>query len=618
MTVIDDIKTRLDIVDVIGAQTPLQKSGKAFKANCPFHQENTPSFFVFPDKQSWRCFGACATGGDVFSFVMKTRDIEFGEALRTLAEQTNITLPNKKDTSKNDLILSINESANSYFQQYLASSSGTSTRLYLEKRSINGDSLSKFELGLSPPDGESLKNHLLNQGFAVEELVNAGVTRIPETGPARDIFRNRLIFPIRNSKNELVGFGGRTLNDTGPKYLNSPKTPIFDKSRLLYGLYLAKGTASENGLVVVEGYMDTIMAHQNGFANVVASMGTALTEPQVLEIRRLTKDVIMALDADSAGQQATLRSLESSWNIFQRMPRNRFQEGMTYTEQSDLNLRVAVLPEGQDPDQVIRDSPEKWREFTEQSTTLFDYLVPALSSQIDIESPRGKAWVVQKLSGFITAIPEPIEQDHYVQILASSLSINEETLRASITRSSGQQQTRKTDQTRDNSFLTSPESTFNKQLHDPIEDYYLAWIIQEPKLTLECAEVLPEYFLRPENREIIVQLHKLGPENYAESGTTWLRESLQPELIVQLESLIGKSLPQLDRKNVILAINNTVVRLEERYLRELKAEEAIRFLEISNEPLPVINSDSTLSTNKRIRENELLRTSLTQSISKGK
>ena len=161
MTVIDDIKTRLDIVDVIGAQTPLQKSGKAFKANCPFHQEKTPSFFVFPDKQSWRCFGACATGGDVFSFVMKTRDIEFGEALRTLAEQTNITLPNQNDTSKNDLILSINESANSYFQQYLASSLGTSTRLYLEKRSINGDSLIKFELGLSPPDGESLKNHLL-------------------------------------------------------------------------------------------------------------------------------------------------------------------------------------------------------------------------------------------------------------------------------------------------------------------------------------------------------------------------------------------------------------------------------------------------------------------------
>ena len=618
MTVIDDIKTRLDIVDVIGAQTPLQKSGKAFKANCPFHQEKTPSFFVFPDKQSWRCFGACATGGDVFSFVMKIRDLEFGEALRTLAEQTNITLPNQNDTSKNNLILSINESANSYFQQYLASSLGTSTRLYLEKRSINSDSLNKFELGLSPPDGESLKNHLLNQGFAVEELVNAGVARMPETGPARDIFRNRLIIPIRNSKNELVGFGGRTLNDAGPKYLNSPKTPIFDKSRLLYGLYLAKETARDNGLVVVEGYMDTIMAHQNGFANVVASMGTALTEPQVLEIRRLTKDVIMALDADSAGQQATLRSLESSWNIFQRMPRNRSQEGMTYTEQSDLNLRVALLPEGQDPDQVIRESPEKWREFTEQSTTLFDYLVPALSSQIDIESPRGKAWVVQKLSGFITAIPEPIEQDHYIQILASSLSINEETLRASITRSSGQQQTKRANETRENPFLTSPESTFNKQLHDPIEDYYLAWIIQEPKLTLECAEVLPEYFSRPENREIIVQLHKVGSKNYAASGATLLRESLQPELIVQLESLLGKSLPQLDRKNVILAINNTVLRLEERYLRELKAEEAIRFLEIGNEPLPVNNADSTLSTNKKIRENELLRTSLRQSIFKGK
>ena len=156
------------------------------------------------------------------------------------------------------------------------------------------------------------------------------------------------------------------------------------------------------------------------------------------------------------------------------------------------------------------------------------------------------------------------------------------------------------------------------EVNSTIEDYYLAWIIQEPKLTLECAEVLPEYFSRPENREIIVQLHKVGSKNYAAYGATWLRESLQPELIVQLESLLGKSLPQLDRKNVILAINNTILRLEERYLRELKAEEAIRFLEIGNEPLPVNNADSTLSTNKKIRENELLRTSLRQSIFKGK
>jgi len=383
-------------------------------------------------------------------------------------------------------------------------------------------------------------------------------------------------------------------------------------------MYLAKEDAHENGLVVVEGYMDTIMAHQNGFTNVVASMGTALTESQVSEIRRLTSDVIMALDADSAGQQATLRSLESSWQIFQRTPRNRFQESVTYTEQSDFNLRIALLPEGQDPDQVIRESPEKWRECTKHSTTLFDYLVPALSSQIDINSPRGKAWVVQKLSSFITAIPEPIEQDHYVQMLASSLSINEETLRASIIRSSAQQRIRNTDQTRGRSYLTSPESTFSKQVQDPIEDYYLAWIIQDPMLTLECAEVLPEYFSRPENREIVIHIHKLGLKTFAESGTTWLRDSLQPELIGQLESLLSKSLPQLDRKKVILAINNTIIRLEERYLRELKAEEAIRFLEIGDVPLPESNSYSTLNTNNKIRENELQRTNLGQSISNGR
>lgn len=606
MSVIDDIKSRLDIVEVVSNNTSLQKSGQTFKANCPFHQERTPSFFVFPDRQTWRCFGACASGGDIFAFVMKSQNIEFREALKFLAQQANIELPTRETDSQTKLLLEINNDACTYFRKYLDSSRGTNTKEYLKERDINNESLSEFELGLSPSDGQSLKNHLIGRGYNLEDLISAGVVRRQDNQIEQDIFRGRLIIPIRNSVGELVGFGGRTLNDTGPKYLNSPRTPLFDKSKLLYGLNIAKQWAKTEGLVIVEGYMDTITAHQNGFKNVTASMGTALTEHQVTEVRKLTGQIVMSLDADNAGKQATLRSLESSWKIFQNRSRTNRSQNLTSppsANEENLNLKIAVLPDGQDPDEVIKSSPEKWSQFINDSVPIFEYLLHTLTTRVDIESPQGKAWVAQNLSGFITSIPEPIEQDHHLQLLAKHLSINEDVARASITRNKG--------------FTSSPEkrleyegdSAFTKLSTDPIEEYYISWILQHPNLIKLTDIALPEYFSRWENKELIKAMMSLGQILDTESGISKLNESIQPELLTRVELLANKKLPELDKHQRIAAINSTLHRLQERQLREIKIEESIRFSEITTEPLDNNDNQSALYTNEKLRKNEMLRNS---------
>ena len=610
MSVTDDIKNRLDIVDVISSHTALQKSGNSYKSTCPFHDEKTASFFVFPERQSWRCFGACATGGDVYSFIMKSRNIGFGDALRLLSEQTGIPLPSKDDNSQYQLVKDINDAANSFFQEYLISIRGARTREYLEKRDITPDTLEKFELGLCPSSGDALKNHLTNMGYTTEQLLTAGLARNIEDTSIRDIFINRLTIPIRNANRELVGFGARTLSESVPKYINSPKTILFDKSRILYGLHLAKQVADSDGLIVVEGYMDTITAHQNGFTNVVASMGTALTTPQVTQITKLTNKVTMALDADSAGQQATLRSLESSWNVLQNNPQAN-GAGVS----ASLDLQISILPEGQDPDDVIRESPDKWRDFTNNSINAFDYILNAFSCQVDIKTPHGKAMLVQKLSGFITNIEEPMQQDHYLQLLANFLSVNQDTIRASLNRNTRQSIPSKL-KTNANYQDSVSESAFSKTDSDPIEEYCLASILQDTELIFDCSVISPDYFFRPENKEIITQIANQISTGKESIDLTSLSHSLPDDLSSKVQSLLNKKLPSVDSNTRILALNNSIVRLEERYLKSLKTEESNSFDEENDDTLTKTVNDSTLDTNYKIRMNEISRTSLGNMISK--
>lgn len=614
MTVVDDIKGRLDITEVVSQHVALQRSGRSYKANCPFHQEKTPSFHVFPDRQTWRCFGACAVGGDIFSFVMRAENLEFADALKKLADQSGVVLPSRQGRSEQEGAVEINEAACRYFREFLASSKGAEARAYLEGRGLDRDAIGSFELGLSPPDVESLKRYLVSKNYSLRQQAQAGLVRVAEDGWAADLFRGRLMIPIRDGSGELVGFGGRTLNNSNPKYLNSPRTSTFDKGRLLYGLHLAKATAAADGLVVVEGYMDVIAAHQQGFKNVVASMGTALTENQVAAIRRLTSKVTMALDADAAGQQATLRSLESSWQVFQAPVAGRARGITMYQHQPTLELKIAVLPPGQDPDDVIRESPDRWLELVENAAPLMDYLFSALSAQGDVNTPQGKARLVELMFPLIAAVPEPTQQDQYFQSLADHLGVTQDTLRATIGRPTAVRRSRGAAP----ASRGATPTPFAKLDRDPLEEYCLALVLQNNELQELADSLRPEYLQRLENKEILSQLTRAGDDGPSGQGPVVdaILTRIDQELVGHLDSLLQKTLPPMQSKSRRGAFLDAVWRLEQRYLRELKAEEEIRFREAPLE-WEDETSHSILEVNEKLRENQVKRSSLMQNISPG-
>ncbi len=599
MTVIDDIKSRLDITDVVSRYVTLQRSGSNSKANCPFHQEKTPSFYVFPDRQSWRCFGACATGGDVFSFVMRAESLEFRDVLERLAQQAGVALPKKQERVEQRSATDINEEARVYFQKLLASDRGQAAREYLKRRGLSEEAVEKFELGLSPPDGQSLRNHLEQQGFTPQQMEQAGVARTMESGQQRDLFRGRLMFPIRNGQGGLGGFGARALDDSQPKYLNSPRSPVFDKSRILYALHLAKDSARRHGIVIVEGYMDAIAAHEKGFTNAVASMGTAITEHQVAEIRRITGNVTMALDADAAGQQATLRSLDSSWRVIQSPVAGRARGATLFQRPEMAGLKIAVMPEGQDPDDLIRRSPEDWRELIEHGTPLVEYLLSALVKESDPSTPQGKAHIVGTVLPLIQAVPEPFQQDHYFQKLADTLGVTRDNLLATIDRPRTARRAANTAPAQRRS--AAPEIT--KIQGDPVEEYCLSLLLRHPEeLESETDTLRPEYFRRLENREIFNQwlwASEKGQNQPVESLSEFLGEELQEAL----ETLLQREYPRLEPHRLPAAFQTCVANLEARYLRDLKVEEGMRFAEAASGASEESYSD-VLEVNQRIKENQ--------------
>jgi DNA primase len=355
MNPVEEIKQRVDIVDVISESVSLQKSGRNYRALCPFHAEKAPSFFVFPDRGTWHCFGGCATGGDVFAFVMKKENLDFSGALRVLAERAGISLGRKTgaaEETEKDRLRQANEAAALFFQHALLNTqAGAAALNYLTLRGIDRQTAEAFQLGYAPDSWDALREHLKGRGFNEAELLKSGLLVEGERG-GYDRFRQRATIPIRDERGRAVGFGSRGLpsesvdaEPEGPKYLNTPQTPIFDKGAILFGLDRAAEHIRRSDLaVIVEGYMDVIAAHQHGNLNVVASMGTALTERQLGLLRRLTENIVLAFDPDTAGQAASER-------------------GDLVAQRMGAQIRVMKLPKGRDPDEIIRADPEAWRRF---------------------------------------------------------------------------------------------------------------------------------------------------------------------------------------------------------------------------------------------------------------
>ena len=610
MTVVDDVKSRLDIVEVISQRVPLQRSGRSYKANCPFHQEKTPSFHVFPDRQSWRCFGACATGGDVLSFVMRSENLEFGEALRQLAHQTGVSLPQRGQNPRDEAAHKINEGARAFFQRTLASAQGASAREYLEQRGLDKQAIEAFAVGLSPSDGESLKNHLTREGYSPEQLVSAGVVRTGDDGLNHDLFRGRLMFPIRDAHGNLVGFGARSLDGSEPKYLNSPQGPMFDKSRILYAMDRARTDVRKDGAVIVEGYMDAIAAHQAGFKNVVAQMGTALTEHQVDEIRRLTGKMTLALDQDAAGQAATLRSLDVILNKFRTKASKQLGPDGSPRD-ADPDPRVIVMPPGQDPDEVIHRSPSDWAKLVDSAMPAITFRIDAYADNGDANTSQGKAQIVAEAAPFIHLLGGGIQQANAVELLANKLSVPIETVKAALSRPSVARRARRPEQRRPAAETASP---FAKLNHDPLEDYCLQLLLGFPELREQADGLRADFFGRHENRELYTRWLDAGPGLDQDAILAAVRRDDDDEVAGHLNTLLERPVIAMDAKSRSASFFEVASRLEERNLRNLKSEEVIRFAE-SPPDLEDGEHDDVLYLNQQIKKNEGLRRGQVQEIS---
>jgi DNA primase len=610
MTVVDDVKSRLDIVEVISQRVPLQRSGNSYKANCPFHQEKTPSFHVFPDRQSWRCFGSCATGGDVLSFVMRLDGLEFGEALRQMAQQTGVTLPQRGQNPQNEAAYKINEDTRAFFQRTLSSAQGASAREYLDQRGMDKQAIEAFGIGLSPTDGESLKNHLIREGYTPEELSRAGVVRTGDDGVSHDLFRGRLMFPIRDAHGNLVGFGARTLDGSEPKYLNSPQGPLFDKSRILYAMDRARTDVRRDGAVIVEGYMDAIAAHQAGFKNVVAQMGTALTEFQVDEIRRLTGKMTMALDQDAAGQNATLRSLDVVLQNFRTKAVTK--QGPEGTAQSaEADPRVIIMPAGQDPDEVIHRSPNDWSKLVESAVPAITFRINAITSNGETSTPEGKAKCVAEAAPFIHLLGGGVQQANAVELLADNLGVPIDTVKAALSRPSVARRPHQPEQQRPSAAASSP---FAKLDHDPMEEHCLQLLLTFPEMRDMASGLRAEFFQRHENRELFTRWLDAGPGlDKNETLAAVVREG-DDEVSGQLTALTEKPMIPMDVNRRESSLMEVASRLEERNLRNLKSDEVIRFAE-SPPDLEDSENDGILQLNQQIKKNEGLRRGQVQEIS---
>jgi DNA primase len=580
MNTIDEIKQKLDIVEVVSGYVPdLKKSGRNFAARCPFHVEKTPSFFVFPDRQSWHCFGACATGGDVFSFVMKKEGVEFKESLRILADRAGVIMEPRysaESETEADRLKKINEAAADYYhRQLLQSAAGKGTLGYLLNRGVSDASIRAFQLGYSPDTWDSLRQELGRAGFQEEEMAAAGLLVLKERERGYDRFRNRLMFPIRDISGRVLGFGARVLDDSLPKYLNSPQSPIFDKSNSLYGIDLAKSAIrKQDSAVVVEGYMDVIIAHQYGFTNVVASLGTALTEKQVGMIKKMTKNLTLALDADAAGAMATLRGIEVASQTFDRkvVPLPTSAGLVKYEDLLDAEIRVMVLPAGKDPDDMIKSNPESWKEALEKAAPVIDYTFNVVINSMDPGRVKDKAEATDRLLPLIAEIKHPVRQAHYLQKLARAVGVDEQVLVSALTSMRRHSRSVRSEMgAAQPSKLVTPLST-----RDTLAEYCLYLLIKYPELRSQASGLSADFFPHTENREIFL----------AWQGDSRC-EGLDATLEDHLDEVLKRPYPPLDQEEEERALSECIYRLRERWLREMKTKEKMLLsaAEVEGSPL---------------------------------
>ena len=543
--VIEEVRSRNDIVSVISEYVKLQRKGSSYFGLCPFHNEKSPSFSVSPDKQMYYCFG-CGAGGNVFTFIQEYENYSFPEAMKFLAERAGITLPEKEYSQEErraqDLrtrILNVNKMAAKYYYYQLRTENGRQAMEYLKNRCLSDETIRSFGLGYSNKYSNDLYLYLKKQGVSDELLRESGLMNVDERNGMYDKFWNRVIFPIMDVNNRVIGFGGRVMGDGKPKYLNSPETAVFDKSRNLYGLNVAR-TARKKSMLVCEGYMDVISMHQAGFKNSVASLGTALTTQHASLLKRYTDEVILTYDSDGAGIKAALRAIPM-------------------LKAAGISTRVLHMNPYKDPDEFIKTlGPEAFQERMDQAENSFLFEISILERDFDMHDPEGKTGFYQAAARKLMEFDQERERENYIQAVAERYHISFDSLRKMVNREA----MRGAVPRREREEVVRPQKKREKEDGKKTSQrLLLTWLIEQKGLYEKIsAYISPEDFTDPLYREVAEKLFeqlKTGEVNPARILSAYEDAEQQREVAALFNATVRvETKAELEK-----ALNETILRV---------------------------------------------------------
>jgi DNA primase len=459
------IKDKINIVDLIGEYLPLKKSGINYKANCPFHQEKTPSFMVSPERQIFRCFG-CGKGGDIFKFMMEKEGYEFKDALEVLALKAGVTLKKKAKSQSDDALDRLYElnSKSAQFYNYLLTEHklGKKALDYLKGRGLSLETIKLFNIGYAPQNWETLVRFLKKRGYKIEEMIESGLVVASSNG-GYDRFRGRIMFPLLDVRGRVIGFSGRVLGDELPKYINSPQTRIFDKGKFLLGLNLSKAPIKEKEeAIVVEGELDFLMSYQSGIKNIVASKGTSLTEAQVQELKKYASTLVLCFDTDFAGDQAARRGIEIA-------------------DKAGMNIKVIDFEGVKDPAELVKTDPELWEQAVRDALPIYDYYLKSVSLRFNPKQASGKRSIFAEVLPIWSKISDPITREHYIEKLAAFLQVKEDFVREALEdykRVSVMPKTAQVLESKKDLPQSKPKTSFDRR--EMLENYLIALLLRQP------------------------------------------------------------------------------------------------------------------------------------------
>jgi len=560
---VDEIKNRLDIVDVIGGYIKLKKAGKDYRALCPFHSEKTPSFFVSPSKQIWHCFG-CGAGGDMFSFVSQMEGVEFADALRTLAQKAGVTLRRQDPQlkSQRSKFYEICEEAAEFFEENLKNNKAVLD--YLKNRGILPNTIKEFRIGYAADSWNYLYNHLTSLGYKVEDIEKAGLI-IKSQNKYYDRFRNRIMFPIGDISGQVIGFTGRIFPTQGgagkgdasvAKYVNSPETLIFNKSQVLYPLDKAKVEIRKgDSCIVVEGQIDVIMSHQAGIKNAVATSGTALTSDHLRIIKRYTDNLLLAFDPDRAGEEAT-------------------KKGIGMAQGAEFNVGVIILDKGKDPADIIKENPKIWERAIENVKPIMEFYFENVFSKYNPERVEDKRKIAQELLPAIKRIANQIEQAHWLQVLAAKLNVQEKLIAEVLAKVKSPEESSYTEASEGKGKVALEKSRFQN-----LEENLLGFILKYPEHLERLKNLETEYFTNPITQKIFEELKKFTPLD---------SKHLTGQKEIDLKELQKKTLPlqpyyldhiifqiehyNLEKKDILKEINFCIKEIKSNYFKKKLSE----------------------------------------------